>query len=124
MTQELGPNQKLWIKALRSGFYQQGASYLNRDGECCCLGVACEVFGLEREASAHDGETYRYGIDKSTAIAPPEVLNALALRDFEGRAYDFPYKKLVQLNDSEGASFSDIASLLETVPHQYFKEPR
>lgn len=28
-----------WLKALLSGEYQQGISFLNRDGKFCCLGV-------------------------------------------------------------------------------------
>lgn len=32
-----------WIKALRSGKYEQGKGNLNHDGRYCCLGVLCEV---------------------------------------------------------------------------------
>lgn len=37
-----------WVKALRSGEYQQGSGklktkYSNNDFEYCCLGVACEI---------------------------------------------------------------------------------
>ena len=34
---------QLWVDALRSGEYVQGAEYLRDDGKHCCLGVAMEV---------------------------------------------------------------------------------
>lgn len=41
---QLGPKQKRWINALRSGEYKQGRSHLQDvNGNYCCLGVACEV---------------------------------------------------------------------------------
>jgi hypothetical protein len=33
----------LWSGALRSGKYEQGTGWLNRDGRYCCLGVLCEL---------------------------------------------------------------------------------
>lgn len=35
-----------WVAALRSGKYEQGHEYLNKDGKFCCLGVLCDVAGL------------------------------------------------------------------------------
>jgi hypothetical protein len=32
-----------WIKALRSGEYEQGMGKLQVDGKFCCLGVLCEL---------------------------------------------------------------------------------
>lgn len=40
-----------WIKALRSGNYQQGESALHLKGDgYCCLGVACDLFDNTRWA--------------------------------------------------------------------------
>lgn len=36
-----------WVDALRSGDYQQGEMFLRRDGKHCCLGVLCELAGIE-----------------------------------------------------------------------------
>jgi hypothetical protein len=36
-----------WIEALRSGEYEQGHLYLRKNGRHCCLGVLCELTGLE-----------------------------------------------------------------------------
>lgn len=32
-----------WLKRLRSGDYQKGVGYLNRNNKFCCLGVLCEM---------------------------------------------------------------------------------
>jgi hypothetical protein len=32
-----------WVKALRSGEYEQGRGKLQSDGKFCCLGVLCEL---------------------------------------------------------------------------------
>ena len=40
------PEQKQWIAALRSGAYEQGTEWLEKDGKFCCLGVACNLFIL------------------------------------------------------------------------------
>lgn len=38
-----------WVKALRSGDYEQGQDYLCRDGKFCCLGVLCEIQELPKQ---------------------------------------------------------------------------
>ena len=39
-------NMEKWVKALESGRYKQGNGSLLRDGQFCCLGVACDLFGV------------------------------------------------------------------------------
>lgn len=41
MNQEI---KQKWLEALRSGKYEQGKYYLNRDGVYCCLGVLCDLY--------------------------------------------------------------------------------
>lgn len=38
-----------WVKALRSGKYQQGNGYLYTGSGYCCLGVLCSVMGTPKE---------------------------------------------------------------------------
>jgi hypothetical protein len=38
-----------WLKALRSGYYNQSTGYLCNDVGYCCLGVACMLNGAKRE---------------------------------------------------------------------------
>ena len=35
--------KKLWLKALRSGKYEQGYGYLRNEGLYCCLGVLTDI---------------------------------------------------------------------------------
>ena len=35
-----------WVKALRSGKYEQGRYMLRHNNEYCCLGVLCRVAGV------------------------------------------------------------------------------
>lgn len=39
-----------WIKALRSGKFEQGSGALRREGKYCCLGVLAEVSGVAPES--------------------------------------------------------------------------
>lgn len=53
-----------WVEALRSGEYRQGTMYLRREGKHCCLGVLCELAGLEISdggtmvVGPHDADDY------------------------------------------------------------------
>lgn len=109
---ELGPNQKKWIAALRSGEYQQGIGLL-KDEACdlyCCLGVAVALFG---EGCPIDGASLdRY----------PDVQRALFLRDKLGRTHkgvSDEINSLASMND-EGSSFAEIADMIEKYPGAYF----
>jgi len=45
-----------WTAALRSGDYEQCQDVLNDGGGFCCLGVLCEIAGLEKQPSKTFGE--------------------------------------------------------------------
>jgi hypothetical protein len=112
---------QLWIKALRSGRYQQGQGQLKLAGtnpRYCCLGVACEVL---------NGEDYL--TDKSIANLgyPPKPLydqlnNLLAPMNTGGEltkvlndniAQKTVVRVFAMLNDVRKWSFADFADLLE-----------
>lgn len=41
-----------WVAALRSGKYKQGRQYLRTfEDNYCCLGVLCEILGLQARPS-------------------------------------------------------------------------
>jgi hypothetical protein len=44
-----------WMKALRSGEYEQGRQRLRRGNDYCCLGVLCKVAGLEIDPEHGNG---------------------------------------------------------------------
>lgn len=80
-----------WIEALRSGKYKQGRSRLKHAGRHCCLGVLCEVAGYKIK---------RHDVD--LCLTP---LSEKLPKSIESDCID--------LNDSDRASFAEIADFLE-----------
>lgn len=114
----IGPNQKKWLDALRSGQYEQGKSWLCRNGKYCCLGVACEVFELPKEIV---GDRVKYA--GSTGPAPCQVVDALGLHSDTGWTVDGG-DSVVTLNDRARKTFAEIADILEANADSYFVGPR
>jgi hypothetical protein len=117
-----------WVAALRSGEYLQGKGVLkkvNKDDEIryCCLGVLCEVAGLELEEdlSKPTGTAkVNYGVrdtqgDWIVTTSIPESLAGqfgLGLQDLpDGNFYD-PQNPLIDKNDN-GVTFAKIADWIE-----------
>ena len=91
-----------WLKALRSGKYEQGKGRLFGDGNYCCLGVLCSVNGIP------DAQLKQRLIPKAVAGIPSWALGVDYRVMFYGRL-----TKLAGLNDSEGLTFRQIADLIE-----------
>lgn len=117
-----------WVKALRSGDYEQGQDYLCRDGKFCCLGVLCEIQELPKEVVEGDIYYVFEGLESYAtkralqqsmipASAQPTILEDLNLRQTvtdevgDGRSL---HTHLICMND-EGKSFTEIADYIEGV---------
>lgn len=91
-----------WLKALRSGKYEQGADMLHNpyNNTYCCLGVLCSVAGVV------DAKLDRLGF--------PESVDG---ENFSGNKWQVPclgrMYSLPSLNDAEGLSFEQIAGIIE-----------
>lgn len=78
-------NMRLWVKALRSGRWEQTTSYLERAGKFCCLGVACRVAmdegGLKMATGlfTDDPDIRWYGTEGNTGVLPEAVVQWLGL---------------------------------------------
>lgn len=96
--------KKKWVKALRSKkFIQRTRSLSDRSyGTFCCLGVLCEVAEIEKGG---DG-TYKSGTGYVEGC-----LSDTLLEQFEIDADS--HSKLINMNDDEGLSFSDIADWVD-----------
>jgi hypothetical protein len=136
MKQELGPKQKEWLAALRSGRYSQVTGSLHTVRGFCCLGVWCDLkspSGWEKDG----GET-TFGLVASGEycedVLPDPYWRDLGLYNCVGRHRDADDN--LQLTDSnrdlwnlakrndDGATFLDICSLVEVDPALWFREPR
>lgn len=110
--------KKRWLKALRSGEYQQGTGALRtREDAFCCLGVLCELAVEEGVVEVRQGiHEYQYGRGLSTAYPPNEVLEWAGLHGWSNPAVEVPtkdnsYRTLASLNDG-GASFKEVAAVI------------
>ena len=126
MVTNLGPRQKAWVAALRSGDYKQGRYVLHnvKEGTRCCLGVAfdvCKKLGLELESVFRDRQGLKveqWGT--SYAILNKEVMDYLKIRNVFGA---FGGTTLTSLNDNEHKTFAEIADLIEQHASEIFTEP-
>lgn len=94
-----------WIQALRSGEYRQAPGHLKDSDGYCCLGVLCEISGLDT-FSVHN--TYL----GQTASLPDEVREWGGLHSNNGTIQEHS-ANLAALNDS-GYPFAWIADIIET----------
>ncbi len=85
-----------WVKALRSGEYDQTVGHLMSGGRYCCPGVPCDIQGADFGVIK-----LKYG-SLSLSGNPPEYLNCLkGVGD-----------TLAEMNDT-GKTFSEIADYIE-----------
>ena len=121
----IGPNQKRWLEALRSGEYRQTRGYLHTANGFCCLGVGCQLFKPDDieavEAEGYGVQTFKY--DQNIAAGPNFVVEALGLYGDLGNRNDGIGPSLAGLND-DGIPFDEIADVIEANPRTFFKEPR
>lgn len=124
---KLGPRQRAWVEALRSGKYKQGRRVLrNNSDEFCCLGVACDIYDssgwIRREL-----DVFAYSLRASapmevkTSSLPELVRQYFGLETPDGDAVDHKHFALIHLNDN-GSTFEEIADVLEKHPSAYFNE--
>lgn len=115
-------NRKKWVDALRSGEYEQGRGFLCKEEKYCCLGVLCEVAGIQRQL-VHVFTTINAGISVYEGRGPK--LPPQAALDFVGLSSDIGMflggeGTLVEMND-DGVSFLTIADLIESEPEGLFR---
>lgn len=112
-----------WVAALRSGEYTQGKNQLRTETESgpvfCCLGVLCDLH-QQVTPGARWTQQSRYYTGKAGAISvvgyPPD-----AVRKWAGLSSGSPditladgkRTDLSNLNDVHGATFAEIATLIE-----------
>lgn len=109
-TEEQREHRRLWVDALRSGKYRQATKQLRSGDAFCCLGVACDISGLDRWRSA-EMPFYLH----ENRMLPAEVQKWLGLSGKLG-GYGVRIRTyLADLNDS-GKSFAEIADIIESEP--------
>ena len=90
--------KKLWLKALRSGGYEQGKGQLRNDNKYCCLGVLADVQGFRWK------RRQQHFLDGGDAM----LLQPECLAGMDDKTQHF----LASLND-RGWKFKTIANWIE-----------
>lgn len=102
----MNANTKKWVKALRSGKYKQGTGRLrSMSDEYCCLGIACDVSGLDKWK--YKG-FYKY--KEGVGALPIAVKKWLGLRDRFG---SFGKGESLSAMNDNGFLFEEIADVIE-----------
>ena len=95
--------------------------------EFCCLGVACEIFELDKQPE--EGSDWSFGYSTGDEpdsfyevhYAPPSIIEKLALRNSHGAIRNDT--ELSKWNDT-GKSFHDIAAFIRANPELVFTEAK
>lgn len=95
-----------WVKALRSGEYEQGAGKLRRaDDKFCCLGVLSDLVDDKQWKLSPNTRSFVYGEYESLCWPSQPVMDHSGLPVIE-------MNKLAEKNDN-GATFAEIADYIE-----------
>ena len=107
MNQEI---KQRWIKALRSGEYQQGKESLYHCGKFCCLGVLTDLYIKEHGLQWNQDSADLWSFEEEGGVLPRSVQKWSGI--------DFPNPTILSdratdHNDNYDLSFNEIAALIE-----------
>ena len=109
--------RKAWVKALRSGQYNQGKYSLciptPIGSQYCCLGILAEL-AVQQGIVEKNGTFY----DKQSIFLSPTIMKWAGLRSSDGA---YQGSALSIKNDSD-ISFTKIADIIESAPPGLFVE--
>lgn len=118
---KLGPIQKAWVRALRSGKYKQCTRVLTKVGSNgksrshCCLGVLCQLAlkkGVKIKTHLQkESHIVVYGRTEYSTL-PERIMKWAKVRDKIGSIRNNPIP-LTGYNDSHKKSFKQIADIIE-----------
>jgi hypothetical protein len=100
---------KKWIAALDSGEYEQGQYHLQSIYGYCCLGVGCKVTIPAKRLVLDTRGNISGSMPSEQPLAPPWLKKIT--KDF----YKKTGRNIDVLNDDDGFTFPEIATLLELV---------
>lgn len=127
-TATLTPKQReaiyeVWLAALRSGQYKQGRIYLEADGKFCCLGVLCHVLhqhpelGIEMDRFVIPDAATTYSTPTRPGCrshVPDSIAYEIGLLPKTPSEVHLAFEAMLRdLNDIKGASFAEIAQVIE-----------
>jgi hypothetical protein len=112
-----------WVKALRSGEYEQGRNQLKtKNGKFCCLGVLCDLYSKKNnvpwstESSSIHKNFQHYTIHGALENLPDQVKAWAGLQESDPVVkHKDPFPTHVHLSyiNDQGTSFAEIANIIE-----------
>lgn len=109
----INDNAKKWLAALRSGEYQQGRGALCRADRFCCLGVACAVYQKDVGDLKVKDVANMTEFDGETGVLPKRMQAWLGINDENPDLYDGQRERPMASRNDSGATFADLANLIE-----------
>ena len=105
-----------WVKALRSGEYDQGKNRLltvhdNDSKSFCCLGVLCELHAQETGGHWEKERGLKWEYRGQEGVLPGSVMEWSGVSNVNGRATGLN-GSLILMNDSGDYDFNQIADLI------------
>lgn len=95
-----------WVKALRSGNYEQGKNLLrSKENKFCCLGVLCDLMNSQAwdESYIETVGGYYWGASGAIIIGFDTIINTPGIEQ----------GNLTNMNDTQNKSFAEIADFIE-----------
>jgi hypothetical protein len=119
---ELEAHRKDWLAALRSGKYKQGKIRLRYGDNYCCLGIACEVAGMEPIISGIVDDEPIYSYEGRTFFLMEKVMKYYGFKTSCGGFIDAGNcnQSLSLYNDDGGYNFVQIAQIAERYMEEIF----
>ncbi len=100
-------DKEAWLKALRSGEYEQTKHTLRNDqNQFCCLGVLCEILKDECDLKIEVDNVNIIFYNEAYSKLPEDIIDRTRIN------YDLQ-NKLIKLNDNEDKNFNEIANWIE-----------
>ena len=102
-----------WLKALRSGEYEQTTGSLCDNGAYCCIGIAGKVQGISDKVLHNNGlfnaDYFSNNLDRIKKVIPNALIGTVSNNSL--------LERLVDMNDGPGSlkkrSFKQIANWIE-----------
>lgn len=104
--------KKSWIKALRSGKYEQGEGALRKGDQFCCLGVLCDLHA-KATGDQWDADSNGYSYHGARAMLPEAVANWAGINDDDPKLGPRRISKHAAATNDSGKDFSYIADRIE-----------
>lgn len=106
-----------WIKALRSGKYEQAQGYLRveEDGveKFCCLGVFCDIIASEKWICEDLLYSKKYSYEGKSAFPDLTFINFVKLKKVDEYEVEQQFAHLAENMNDKGKTFKQIANYIE-----------